>query len=212
MKKNTGMCRESERKKMRTNRSGKLNLQGTAAERGSLESVLGGFGVFDAFEEHESVTASGIGSHAVECAVFGEELHQIGVGDVRRQIPHPQIVRRRSRLVEIPHRFRRKRHWERRSSPANATKIEDRREEDQEVGGEIVLGAEETLEERMNEFFDERTVKNHLKIIFMRFLDSFVGKTENVRLSRVVKFRILAPFQIYQSNIYKYLLLFFITI
>ena len=128
MKKNTGMCRESERKKMRTNRSGKLNLQGTAAERGSLESVLGGFGVFDAFEEHESVTASGIGSHAVECAVFGEELHQISVGDVRRQIPHPQVVRRTRRLVEIPRWFRRKRNCERRSALRMQRKLKKERE------------------------------------------------------------------------------------
>lgn len=122
------MCRESERKKKKTNRSGKFNLQGTAAERGSLESVLSGFGVFDALEEHERVTASGVWRHAVECAVFGEELHQIGVGDVRRQIPHPQVVRRTRQLVEIPRWFRRKRHCERRSALRMQRKLKKERE------------------------------------------------------------------------------------
>jgi len=98
-------------KKMKTNRSGKLNLQGTAAERGSLESVFGGFGVFYALEVDECVTASGIRGYAVECAVFGEKFHEIGVGDIRRQISHPEVVGRARRLVGIPHWFHRKWHW-----------------------------------------------------------------------------------------------------
>jgi len=108
---NTGIVRANESKKMKTNRSGKLNLQGTAAERGSLESVFGGFGIFDALEEDEGVTASGIRGDAVECAVFGEKFHEIGVGDIRRQIPHPQVVGRARGLVGIPHWFRWKWHW-----------------------------------------------------------------------------------------------------
>lgn len=75
--------------KVRTNRSGKLDLKGMAAEGEVMESVLSGFGIFDALEEDEGVVASEVGGDAVECAVLSEQVHQIGVRHVRSQVPNP---------------------------------------------------------------------------------------------------------------------------
>ena len=78
----------------RTNRSGKLDLQRIAAEGEPLECVLRGLGVLHALEVHKRVAARGVRGYAVERAVLREQVHQIGVGYVRRQVTDPEVVGR----------------------------------------------------------------------------------------------------------------------
>jgi len=53
-------------------RIGLANFQGIATKIESLKSIFSGFCIIKAFEEHESVTASGIRCDAIENAVLNE--------------------------------------------------------------------------------------------------------------------------------------------
>lgn len=89
--------------KIRTNRSGKLDLDGNSAKKSALQRVLGSLGILDALEKHEAVTP-GVGRDAIKSAVWGEESHKIGLANLVRYIANPQIVGRGRRIFRILHR------------------------------------------------------------------------------------------------------------
>lgn len=107
------MYRNKKRRINNTNRSSKFDLNGQSSHGSALQSLFGRRSLLLAFEQHEGVAAGRVWRHAVQSAVLGEQVVQIGVGDVPPDVPDPQIVRHRSSFVSaalLSRLSRRRRH------------------------------------------------------------------------------------------------------